>query len=284
MKAYRSVFLSDIHLGTRWCKAGDLGAFLSGMSCERLYLVGDIIDGWKLQRRSSWPRSHNRILQELLRISRKSAVIYITGNHDSFLREFHGSIFGNIGIYGQAIHKTLDGKRMLVLHGDEFDAVMTHGTWLARLGDFAYDGALWLNHGLNGIRAFLGMTYWPFSQFLKHRVKDAVNFISDFEKRLAREVARQKLDGVICGHIHRPELKKLQTGIYANCGDWVESCSALVEHLNGTFEILYWHKNAEEFSDLPRVTAQGELILPEALAAEEPEEAAVFEDSSRMVS
>ena len=283
MKAYRSVFLSDIHLGTRWCKAGDLGAFLSGISCERLYLVGDIIDGWKLERKSSWPRSHNRVLQELLRISRKSSVIYVTGNHDSFLDEFHGSIFGNIGIYRQTIHKTLEGKRMLVLHGDEFDAVMTYGKWIAKLGDLAYDGALWLNQCINSIRRILGMNYWPFSQALKHRVKDAVNFMSDFEKHLSEEVVRQKADGVICGHIHRPELKKITSGVYANCGDWVESCSALVEHLNGEFEILHWHEEKESFSDLPRVTAQGELVLPEELQENGTQEVPAFSDLGRMI-
>ncbi|HOO62596.1 MAG TPA: UDP-2,3-diacylglucosamine diphosphatase [Synergistaceae bacterium] len=275
MQTYRSVFLSDMHLGTRWCKARDLASFLSAISCERLYLVGDIIDGWKLQRKSSWPRSHNRVLQELLRISRKSSVIYVTGNHDSFLDEYHGSIFGNIGIYRQAIHKTLDGKKMLVMHGDEFDAVMNHGKWLARLGDVAYDGALWLNYFLNGVRSFFGMRYWSLSQFLKHKVKDAVNFIGEFEKHLAEEMRRQKLDGVICGHIHRPALKRLQEGLYANCGDWVESCSALVEHLNGEFEILHWHEEKDRFLELPRVTAQGELVLPENFS---PEEIHAFEN------
>ncbi len=273
MRTYRSVFLSDLHLGTRWCKAGDLAAFLSEISCQQLYLVGDILDGWKLQRKSSWPRSHNRVLQELLRISRKSSVIYVTGNHDSFLDEYHGSLFGNIGIYRQVLHKTPEGKKMLVIHGDEFDAVMTYGKWLALLGDYAYDGALWLNYVVNGFRSVLGMRYWSLSQYLKHKVKDAVNFISEFEARLAQEVRKRNLDGVICGHIHRPELKHLGNCMYANCGDWVESCSALVEHWNGAFEILHWHEETNQPCHLPRVTAQGELILPEALTAEFPETA-----------
>jgi UDP-2,3-diacylglucosamine pyrophosphatase LpxH len=272
MKAYRSVFLSDLHLGARWCKAKDLAAFLSGISCERLYLVGDILDGWKPRRKGSRFLWHQRVLQELLRISRKSSVIYVTGNHDSFLKEHHGKIFGNVGICRRVIHSTADGRQMLVLHGDEFDAVMTHSPWLARLGDLAYDGALWVNWVLNGLRTSLGMRYWSLSQFLKHRVKDAVNFLSEFEEHLSREMVREKLDGIICGHIHRPELKKLKAGLYANCGDWVESCSALVEQMDGTLQLLHWH---EEKALSPGNPPLGEHSLPAVLS---PEEAQVFKN------
>ncbi len=273
MKSYRSVFLSDLHLGARWCKAKDLAAFLSGVSCERLYLVGDILDGWKLGRKKNsrffW---HQRVLHEILRISRTSSVIYIPGNHDSFLDHYHGSIFGNVGICKQAIHKTADGKNMLVLHGDEFDAVMKYGAWLARLGDVAYDGALWINWILNGLRNALGMRYWSLSQFLKHKVKDAVNFISEFEEHLSEEIRRQKLDGVICGHIHRPELKKLRQGLYANCGDWIESCSALVEQTDGTLRILHWR---EEKALSDGKTPPEKQSLPAMLS---PEERHVFKN------
>ncbi len=266
MQAYRTVFISDVHLGIRWCKAKELAAFLSSLSCERLYLVGDLIDGWQLQRKSSWPRSHNRVLQELLRISRKSPVVYITGNHDNFMDEHHGTIVGNISICENAVHTTAEGKRMLVIHGDEFDAVMTYGKWVARLGDVAYNMALWINCILNAFRSLLGMRYWSLSQYLKHRVKDVVNVVSEFEKHLSQEMKQRDVQGVICGHIHRPALKQLDGGLYANCGDWVESCSALVEHFDGTLEIVRWH---DEYSKAPKVTAQGELVMPREAVSEE---------------
>ncbi len=266
MKAYRSVFLSDLHLGARWCKAKDLAAFLSGISCERLYLVGDILDGWKRRKKGSRFLWHQRALQELLRLSRRSSVVYVTGNHDSFLEEHHGKIFGNVGICRRALHKTADGREMLVLHGDEFDAVMTHSPWLARLGDMAYEGALWINWILNGFRTSLGMRSWSLSQYLKHRVKDAVNALSDFEESLSREILRQKADGIICGHIHRPELKRLKSGLYANCGDWIESCSALVEQMDGTLEILHWQEEKALSSWIPSL---GKNILPARLSPEE---------------
>lgn len=237
---FRSVFLSDLHLGNHWCQARNLAQFLSLISCETLYLVGDIVDGWKLRQRSRWPQSHNKVVRKLLKISRDTRICYITGNHDDFLDEFDGYHFGNIEICRRALHRNADGRRFSVLHGDEFDTVVKYHRWIARLGDLAYDAALGVNAGLNAVRSWIGMEYWSLSGYLKHRVKDAVNVVSDFENSVVKETVRAETNGVICGHIHHAALRTLRSITYANCGDWVESCSALVEHFDGRLEILHW--------------------------------------------
>lgn len=240
-KKYKSVFISDIHLGTAGCKAEYLLSFLKQTHCERLYLVGDIIDGWRLRRSWYWPQSHNDVVQKIMRKARKGTdVIFIPGNHDAFIRPYVEHDFGSIQVHDEVIHTAADGKRYLVIHGDEFDVVVKYAKWLAMLGDGAYSVALKLNDVLNWCRTKLGYGYWSLSAYLKFKVKNAVQFIADFESALADVARKRGVDGVICGHIHHPEIRNIDGITYCNDGDWVESCSALVEHMDGRMEIIYW--------------------------------------------
>ena len=253
---HRAIFLSDIHLGTRGCQADLLLDFLKRNESEQLYLVGDIVDGWRLKRWWYWPQSHNDIVQKILRKARKGTdVIYVPGNHDAFARDFLGHEFGQIKVRRDAVHESLDGKRLLVVHGDEFDGVMMHAKWLAVLGDTAYTLALALNTWLNHLRRGVGLPYWSLSKYLKHRVKNAVAFISDYEHTMARMARERGADGVVCGHIHHAEIREIEGVTYLNDGDWVESCTALVEHFDGRWEILSW-------ADL-RGFAPDEVLEPE---------------------
>lgn len=239
---YRSIFLSDIHLGSSGCQADYLLAFLREHECEQLYLVGDIIDIWQLKKGFYWPQSHNDVVQKVLRKARKGTrVVYIPGNHDEAARQYCGLDFGGIAIRREAEHLSADGKRLLIMHGDEFDGVMQHARWLAYVGDSLYTFTLFLNRHLNRWRRFCGQPYWSLSQYLKHKVKNAVSFISDFENLLQAEARARGFDGVICGHIHKAELRYSGDMLYGNCGDWVESLSALVEHHDGRLEIVHWH-------------------------------------------
>ena len=238
---YRTIWISDAHLGTRGCKAHFLLDFLRANESEYLYLVGDIVDGWSLRRSWFWAQSHNDVIQKLLRKARKGTkVIYIPGNHDEFARDYVDAMFGGIAVKTHAIHNMADGRKLLVLHGDEFDGVVRYAKWLARLGDKAYQFALALNHWFNHLRRHLGYPYWSLSAYLKQRVKNAVQFIDDFEAVVAREASFRGVDGVVCGHIHKAELKELSGVLYCNSGDWVESCTALVETLDGNLMIVYW--------------------------------------------
>jgi UDP-2,3-diacylglucosamine pyrophosphatase LpxH len=240
-RRYRAIWISDIHLGTRGCKTEFLLDFLRNTESEHLYLVGDIIDGWSLRRTWFWDQQHNDVIQKLLRKARKGTrVIYVPGNHDEFARAYLGMMFGGIAIEGKTLHRMLDGRTLLVTHGDEFDSVVRHAKWLALLGDLAYRVVLSLNHWFNRARRHLGYPYWSLSAYLKHKVKNAVQFIDDFETMVAREAAMHKVDGVVCGHIHKAELRKIDSLLYCNDGDWVESCTALVETLEGKLEILHW--------------------------------------------
>lgn len=237
----RSIWISDVHLGTSGCRALHLLDFLRQHEADYLYLVGDIIDGWQLKKSWNWRQSHNDVVQKLLRKARKGTrVVYVPGNHDEAARPYCGLDFGGIAIRREAEHHTADGLRLLVMHGDEFDAVIQHVKWLAHVGDKLYTLALVLNRIVGALRARLGLPYWSLSQYLKHKVKNAVNFIADFERTLAAEARRRGYDGVVCGHIHKPELRRVDGVLYANCGDWVESLSALVEHVDGRLEIVYW--------------------------------------------
>ena len=238
---YRSVFISDLHLGTRGCQAELLLDFLRHTTCERLYLVGDIVDGWRLKRGWHWPQTHNDVVQKILRLARKGAVVtYIPGNHDDRVRDFCGVHFGGVTVARDALHQTADGRRFLVVHGDEFDAVVQHAAWLAVAGDVAYRALLALNTVLNRLRRRLGFGYWSLSAFLKVKVKNALQFIENFEAAVAEEARRRNVDGVICGHIHKAEMRDFSGTLYVNDGDWVESCTALVEHTDGRLEILHW--------------------------------------------
>ncbi len=239
--AFRTIWISDVHLGTRGCKADFLLDFLRHTESETLYLVGDIIDGWRLRKAWFWPQAHNDVVQKLLRKARKGTkVVYLPGNHDEFARPYSDSTFGEIEVHEELVHTLKDGRRLLVLHGDAFDGVVRYAKWVAHLGDTAYTIALSTNHWLNVIRRRLGYPYWSLSAFLKKRVKNAVQFMNRFETTMADEARRRHLDGVVCGHIHQAALKDCDGILYANDGDWVETCSALVEHHDGRLEILYW--------------------------------------------
>ena len=252
---YRSIWISDVHLGTRGCKADFLLDFLKNTESEKLYLVGDIIDGWRLRKTWYWPQAHNDVVQKLLRKARKGThVLFIPGNHDEFARDYAQLSFGDVEVATQAIHVTADNKRLLVLHGDAFDGVVKYARWLAHLGDNAYTFALWANHWLNVLRRRLGLSYWSLSAYLKHKVKNAVQYIANYEETMAEEARKHKVDGIICGHIHHAEMRDINGVVYCNDGDWVESCTALVEHFDGTLEILHWLvENQAELFPVPSV-------------------------------
>ncbi|HQY48538.1 MAG TPA: UDP-2,3-diacylglucosamine diphosphatase [Usitatibacteraceae bacterium] len=238
---FRSIFISDVHLGTPGCQAAHLLEFLRHTDSDHLYLVGDIVDGWQMRRRWYWHQSHNDVVQKVLRKARKGTrVTYIAGNHDEALRHFLGVAFGGIEIRDEAVHVTADGRRLLVTHGDLFDAVVQRARWLAHLGDALYGFALKLNQWYNHATARLGISYWSLSQFLKHRVKNAVSYMTDFEEALAREARRRGFDGVVCGHIHKAEIRDIGGVLYANDGDWVESLTALVELDSGELRLVDW--------------------------------------------
>ncbi len=238
---YRAIWISDIHLGTRGCKAEFLLDFLRHNESEYLYLVGDIVDGWRLTRSWYWTQSHNDVIQKLLRKARKGAkVFYIPGNHDDWLRDYTQIQMGGVWLVDEAIHVTADGRRMLIIHGDAFDGVVRYARWIALLGDWAYDNVLKLNHYYNLARRKLGYPYWSLSAYLKSKVKNAVSYISNFESAVAAEAQRRGTDGVICGHIHKAEIREISGILYCNDGDWVESCTALVEHFDGRFELVEW--------------------------------------------
>jgi len=240
-RRFRSLFISDVHLGTRGCQADKLLDFLRRHEAETIYLVGDIVDGWALRSSWYWPQIHNDVVQKILRQARKGArVIYIPGNHDEFLRGYYGTHFGGIEVVESAVHDGLDGRRYLVVHGDIFDLVVTQARWLALLGDKAYEFALTANRIFNAFRRVFGAPYWSLSKWAKLKVKNAVNYIGAFEKALAAEAKRHQADGVICGHIHTPAMHDDYGLRYINCGDWVESCTAVGEGHNGRFEIITW--------------------------------------------
>ena len=248
VRHYRAIWISDIHLGTSGCKAGFLLDFLRVNESDQLYLVGDIVDGWQLKRGWYWKQSHNDVVQKILRKARKGTkVTYIVGNHDEALREFLGMRFGEILTENEAVHELRDGRRLWVTHGDLFDGVIQYAKWLAYLGDTAYTVALKVNDHFNYLRHKMGMSYWSLSQYLKHRVKNAVSFITAFEEALTTGARRRGYDGVVCGHIHRPEIREIDGTLYCNDGDWVESLSALVETHEGELKLVYWpHRRFEK--------------------------------------
>ncbi|WP_425403072.1 UDP-2,3-diacylglucosamine diphosphatase [Hwanghaeella sp.] len=238
---YRTIWISDTHLGTRGCKAEYLLDFLKHTQSEKLYLVGDIIDGWRLKRSWYWNDTQTAVIQEILRKTRQGTeVIYVPGNHDEVLRDYLGLMVGGVKVRDLVEHETGDGRRFLVIHGDQFDGVVRYAKWLALLGDWAYNLLLWMNDHFNKTRKLLGLPYWSLSAYLKHKVKNAVEFISCFEEAVAHEAKKRKADGVICGHIHHPEIRQIDGILYCNDGDWVESCTALVEQTDGRLEIIHW--------------------------------------------
>ena len=240
-RRYRTVWISDVHLGFRGCSAEYLLDFLRSTECEYLYLVGDIIDIWSMKKRPFWPQAHNDVVRAILgKAKHGTKVVFVPGNHDELLRDYDGMVFGNIRIADRIVHTRADGRRFLVLHGDQFDGVVRSSRTLALIGSTVYEWLLRANHWTNFVRRKLGFPYWSLSAFVKHKVKNAMQYISNFEHAVAWEASRMGVDGVVCGHIHRAEISTIGDVVYCNCGDWVESCTALVEHGDGALEVLHW--------------------------------------------
>jgi len=237
----RSIFISDVHLGFKGCQAQYLLDFLRRVECDTVYLIGDIIDLWALSRSFYWPQAHNDVIRTLLgKAKHGTRVVYVPGNHDRVFRDHDGLVMGNVEIRREAVHQTADGRRFLVLHGDEFDSIVRASPWLESLGSHAYSMALTANRYVNAVRQRLGYPYWSLAAFMKHKVKNAVQYITGFEKALAAAARERGLDGVICGHIHRAEITEIDGMTYCNDGDWVESCTALVEDFSGRLSLLRW--------------------------------------------
>ena len=253
---FRTIWISDIHLGTPGCNADLLMDFLKSIECETLYLVGDIIDAWRLRKGWYWPPRHNDVVRRILKMAKHGThVVYVPGNHDEVLRDYTGLAFGDVTVAGEVIHETADGRRLLVLHGDQFDSVVLYAKWLAFLGDSAYEFLLKANRVVNFVRRRFGLPYWSLAAHMKKRVKNAVSFISRFEEVVARAAAERHVDGVVCGHIHSAEIRQFGDITYYNDGDWVESCTALVEHVDGRIEIIDW-------AERKRVEAMGAVAAP----------------------
>ena len=266
---YRTLFISDLHLGSKAAQADMILDFLKMNDADTIFLVGDIIDGWRLRSSWYWPQSHNDVVQKLLRKARKGTkMVYIPGNHDEFARQFVKLSFGGIEILRKTTHIAADGKKFLIMHGDEFDLVVCNARWLAYLGDWAYDLAIFINMNFNFIRRKLGFPYWSFSAWAKLKVKNAVNFIGSFETALAEEARKGGADDIICGHIHHAVIRDIDGIRYMNTGDFVESCTAIAEHEDGRMEILHWHKH------LAITASQKDSISFDELQDEATEEAA----------
>jgi len=261
----RTVFISDLHLGTPGCQARALLDFLRDVDCETLYLVGDIVDGWQLRRTWYWPQSHNDVVQKLMRKARKGTrVVFVPGNHDEFARRYVAHNFGGIDVVEDAMHVTADGRRLWITHGDYFDGVIQCARWLAYLGDQAYEFVLKINRFLNVARGRMGLPYWSLSRYLKFKVKRAVSYVTDFEVAVAREARKRGADGVVCGHIHHAEIRLVEGVLYCNDGDWVESLTAIVEHHDGRLEIIDRgvHAVPAAFTARPAAEARPEVHEP----------------------
>ncbi len=268
LKKYRSIWISDVHLGTPGCKAEHLVDFLKHTECENLFLVGDIIDGWKLQGSWYWPQEHTNVVRKVLTKSKRGTkVYYVTGNHDEFLRKFvgFGLSIGNIRLVNEHVHQTADGRRLLVTHGDAFDVITRYHRWVALIGDTAYELTMQANHHFNQLRRLLGMRYWSLSAFAKKSVKNAVNIVSEFEQSVAHECKRRGLDGVVCGHIHHAEIRDIDGVQYLNSGDWVESCTALAEDFNGRIQVIRWVE-IDHLHERPKVAPLKRAAVTKAAA------------------
>lgn len=244
-RKYRTVWISDIHLGTRGCNAAMLVDFLRSIDCQTLYLVGDIVDGWRLRKGWYWPDAHNEVVRRVLKMAhRGTRVVFIAGNHDEMLRDYAGMNFGGVELALEAVHVTADGRRLLVTHGDSFDGVVLYARWLAFLGDKAYSLLLRANILFNAVRRRLKLPYWSLSAYMKKRVKNAVQYVCSYEEAVAHEALNRGLDGIVCGHIHSAEIRQIGGITYYNDGDWVESCTALAEDAQGNIRIIDWAREA----------------------------------------
>ena len=242
---YRTVWISDLHLGTRGCNAALLIDFLRSVECETLYLVGDIVDGWRLRKGWFWPDAHNEVVRRVLKMAhRGTRVVLIAGNHDEMFREYAGLSFGGVELALEAVHETADGRRLLITHGDSFDGVVLYARWLAFLGDKAYTLLLSANILVNSVRRRFHLPFWSLSAYLKRKVKNAVEYVCNFEDAVAREARSRGFDGIVCGHIHSAEIRQIGEVVYYNDGDWVESCTALVEDAHGALSIVDWSAQA----------------------------------------
>ena len=258
---FRTIWISDTHLGTAGCQAELLLDFLKSTDCETLYLVGDIIDGWQLRKGWYWPPRHNDIVRCVLKKAKHGTrVVYVPGNHDEAFRGYTGLNLGGIELHHEALHETADGRKLLILHGDEFDGVVLYAKWLAFLGDSAYNLMLKTNAVFNRIRKRMGLPYWSLSSELKKRVKNAVQFISSFEHAVAHAAAERGANGVVCGHIHTAEIRVIGDVTYYNDGDWVESCTALVEHADGAMEIIDWAQQKRLQTEGARVRQESAAV------------------------
>jgi UDP-2,3-diacylglucosamine pyrophosphatase LpxH len=248
----RTIWISDVHLGFPGCSADHLLDFIREMRCETLYLVGDIVDFWYLKKKRHWPQSHSNVIRSLLgKAKHDTRVVFVPGNHDEAMRQYDGMTIGNIEVINEIVHETVDGRRLLVLHGDQFDAAVVSSPLLGLIGSRLYDGLLQLNRLVNWVRMRMGRDHWSLAAYLKHRVKNAVKFMSNFEEAVRRAARKNEVDGLVCGHIHRPEISVGEEVIYLNCGDWVESCTALIEHHDGTIELVHSATDQQVVKRLP---------------------------------
>lgn len=239
---YRTIWISDVHLGSKGCQAKQLQSFLKSHTCDYLFLVGDIVDFWAMKRGSKWTNEHNAVVQQIIKMSRHNTnVIYIPGNHDDAFREYVGMNVGNINLHRDYIHTTREGLKILIVHGDEFDVVTRYYKWVAILGDIGYNVLLHTNTIFNQIRKVLGLKYWSLSAFIKRNVKQAVSFIGQFEDSVTKHAKKLEVDAILCGHIHHAEIRDIDGITYLNSGDWVESLTAIVEEVDGQLKIIYWN-------------------------------------------
>lgn len=256
---FRTVWISDLHLGTRFCRVERLLEFLNSVRCDTLYLVGDILDIWALKRRWHWPKAHTEVVRKLLKADLKGTrIIFVPGNHDELFRAYHLLEFGGVEIRNEAVHITADGKRALVLHGDIFDAVVANHRLITLIGDWLYDVLLRVNVWFNNVRRWCGFGHWSLSSYIKHRVKKIISFIGSYEDAVVRYARGKQADMVVCGHIHHPEVRQLEDVLYCNCGDWVENCSAIVEHDDGRIEMLRFGFEGPLFQPQPK--SEPELV------------------------
>jgi UDP-2,3-diacylglucosamine pyrophosphatase LpxH len=252
------MFISDVHLGSRACKAAELIDFLDHHDADMIYLVGDIVDAWQLRSSWYWPAAHNDVLQRLLRKARKgSRIVYIPGNHDEFLRQYFGTHFGGIVVSECAVHVAPDGRRYVVTHGDQFDGTIRRARYFAGLADYVHALASAANTAVNFVRRQLDLPDWSMSKWARYKVKDMLNYVRSFEEALAGEARRRQAHGVICGHVHHAAVRDVSSVRYVNCGDWVESCSAAIEHFDGRLEIVAWRLDSRrELADAKIAQAQ----------------------------
>lgn len=267
-RKYRTIWISDVHLGTRGCNATMLVDFLRSVECETLYLVGDIVDGWRLRKGWYWPDAHNEVVRRILKMAHHGTrVVFVAGNHDEMLRDYAGLSFGGVELVLEAVHETLDGRRLLVTHGDAFDGVVLYHKWLAFLGDKAYSLLLRANIAFNAVRRRLKMPYWSLSAYMKKKVKNAVQYVCSYEEAVAGEAVNRGFDGVVCGHIHCAEIRQFGGITYYNDGDWVESCTALAESFTGEIAIIDWI--AETGGQTPRFQPASASVASNADAQSE---------------